>query len=73
MSKKLFTEEQELEICTAYTRGISGYSIANSYNTNQTTIQNVLKRYNIKPRQRSDCHIYNIDYNKFNVIDDEYK
>ncbi len=52
--KKLFTDEQEIEICEKYESGLSATKISENYNCSANTICNVLKRNDIQTRKHSD-------------------
>ena len=56
MTKRKFTDEQELEICRRYQEGESANEISRFFATSKCPVLNVLKRNKIKRRTNSESH-----------------
>ncbi len=75
MNKKLFDEDQELEVVNKYNNGAGSTALAKVYSCSESTIVGVLKRHKI-PIRGIGASCYNAMGDKvtfFNTIDTEEK
>ena len=63
-----FNSEEKEAICIDYEDGMTEKKLAIKYNSNRTTIRNVLKEYGIKRRGSSEYRIYSLNESYFDEI-----